>query len=40
MIQSAEGELPVMSENTRSHIFPMKVSYVILAGMVLMPNFF
>ena len=34
-----EGGFPVMAETTRNHIFSKETSQVIIAAMVLAPNF-
>ena len=38
--RSYEGGFPVMAENTRNHIFSKEISQVIIAAMVLAPNFY
>ena len=35
-----KGGFPVMAETTRSHIFSKEISQVIIAAMVLAPNFY
>ena len=35
-----KGGFPVMAENTRNHIFSKEISQVIIAAMVLAPNFY
>ena len=40
-IQSViKGGFPVMAETTRNHIFSKEISQVIIAAMVLAPNFY
>ena len=34
-----KGGFPVMAETTRNHIFSKEISQVIIAAMVLAPNF-
>ena len=34
------GGFPVMAENTRNHTFSKEISQVIIAAMVLAPNFY
>ena len=40
VIISSKGGFPVMAETTRNHIFSKEVSQVIIAAMVLAPNFY
>ena len=35
-----KGGFPVMAETTRNHIFSKEISQVIIAAMVLAPNFY
>ena len=35
----SKGGFPVMAETTRNHIFSKEISQVIIAAMVLAPNF-
>ena len=35
-----KGGFPVMAETTRNHIFSKETSQVIIAAMVLAPNFY
>ena len=35
-----KGGFPVMTEITRNHIFSKEISQVIIAAMVLVPNFY
>ena len=35
-----QGGFPVMAETTRNHIFSKEISQVIIAAMVLAPNFY
>ena len=37
---NTKGEFPVMAETTRNHIFSKEISQVIIAAMVLAPNFY
>ena len=37
---SCKGGFPVIAETTRNHIFSKEISQVILAAMVLAPNFY
>ena len=37
---SFEGGFLVMAETTRNHIFSKEISQVIIAAMVLAPNFY
>ena len=37
---SSRGGFPVMAETTRNHIFSKEISQVIIAAMVLAPNFY
>ena len=36
----SKGGFPVMAETTRNHIFSKEISQVIIAAMVLAPNFY
>ena len=36
----SQGGFPVMAETTRNHIFSKEISQVIIAAMVLAPNFY
>ena len=36
----SKGGFPVMAETTRNHIFSKEISQVIIADMVLAPNFY
>ena len=38
--QGTKGGFPVMAETTRNHIFSKEISQVIIAAMVLAPNFY
>ena len=38
--QDPKGGFPVMAETTRNHIFSKEISQVIIAAMVLAPNFY
>ena len=38
--QLSKGGFPVMAETTRNHIFSKEISQVIIAAMVLAPNFY
>ena len=38
--KEAKGGFPVMAETTRNHIFSKEISQVIIAAMVLAPNFY
>ena len=40
MLKEAKGGFPVMAETTRNHIFSKEISQVIIAAMVLVPNFY
>ena len=38
--EQAKGGFPVKAETTRNHIFSKEISQVIIAAMVLAPNFY
>ena len=38
--EKVKGGFPVMAETTRNHIFSKEISQVIIAAMVLAPNFY
>ena len=40
LLQKSKGGFPVMAETTRNHIFSKEISQVIIAAMVLAPNFY
>ena len=39
-MEELKGGFPVMAETTRNHIFSKDISQVIIAAMVLAPNFY